>query len=85
MSLSTVTDWTYTPEERERRRALMVNNNTCQRCDRTAYTLSREALMQLRPKRSNPDKKELLCGECCAKGDAKAKKKKLGKSARRAA
>lgn len=46
-------------------------NNTCARCERVAWTLTLEALMQLRPKRNDPAKKDLMCGECCAKQDAK--------------
>jgi hypothetical protein len=61
----------YTNEERERRLALIRTGNTCAYCNRVAWSLSLEALMQLRPKRNDPDQKELLCGECCAATDAK--------------
>ncbi len=67
-----------TPEELSREfepTAQSIHTWVSQRCDGTAYTLSREALMQLRTKRSDPDKKELLCGECCAKDDAMATRK----------
>lgn len=61
----------YTPEERERRKALIQFNNGCARCSRVAWSLSLEARMQLRSKRNDPTRKELLCGECCAADDAK--------------
>jgi hypothetical protein len=61
----------YTPEEHERRRALIQFNNTCAQCNNVAWSLSLEAAMQLRPKRSDPKRKELLCGGCCAADDPK--------------
>ncbi len=62
----------YSPEERERRKALVVCNNTCARCDRTAWSLALEALMELRPKRGDPFRKELVCGPCCYEQDRRA-------------
>lgn len=62
----------YSIEERERRKALLISNNACSRCDAVAWSLSLEAQMQLRPRRSDPTQKELLCGQCCRRQDAKA-------------
>lgn len=61
----------YEPEERERRLALIRSGNTCASCNGVAWSLSLEALMELRPKRSDPTQTELLCGGCIAADDAK--------------
>lgn len=61
----------YTPNERERRKALILSGNTCSSRNRVAWSLSMEALMQLRPKRRDPTHKELLFGACCAADDAR--------------
>jgi len=73
----------YTPEERERRKALLKYDNVCARCKRAAWSLSLEAAMQLRPKWKDPEKKELVCGECCKASDAAAVKKAQKKERRR--
>lgn len=68
-----------TPEqEAERMAAIIAVNNTCQRCGLVAWSRQLEAALQLRPKRGNPDRKEVVCGQCCAKQDAK--KSRRGKA-----
>ena len=62
----------YPTEERARRKALIQFNNACQRCGRTAWSLTLEAKMELGPKRGDPSRKELVCGECAYKKDRQA-------------
>lgn len=64
-----------TPEQ-ERSAALIAANNECARCGIVAWSRQLEASMELRPKRGNPDRKELVCGSCCAKQDAKKSKRR---------
>jgi hypothetical protein len=53
--------------------------NTCARCGSVAWSRQLEAALELRPKRADPDKKEVVCGPCCTKEDAK--KSRRGKAA----
>lgn len=62
--------------EQERAAALIASNNTCARCGNVAWSRQLKAAMELRQKRSNPDRKELVCAECCTKQDAKKASKR---------
>lgn len=64
----------YNPTERARRKALIESGNECGRCGKVAWSLSLEAQMQLQPKCGRPKLRELVCGDCRRKEDAKPEK-----------
>lgn len=55
------------PEEKERRQAILAAENICKRCGVTAWSYRLEAEMQLVLRRSDPQRKEIVCGECSEK------------------
>ena len=69
-----------TPEqEAERMAAIIAVDNECERCGSVAWSRQLEAALHLRPKRGNPDRKEVVCGQCRSKQEAK--KTRRGKAA----